>query len=158
MTPRKELFITIKEALAKIPELELIDLQRKQFANGKDNYPSYFTTALIEIKSITWAMMVEQKQEGKCTLDVTFYCKDGWMDQYNNTADPEHGLLEIDIIDKIVEILQGVQGEQFKPLNLINEEPVEEGEEIMSYKLSFETSIYRNINSKYTLKKLKITK
>jgi hypothetical protein len=157
MTPRKELFIKVKERLATLPQLELVDLQRKQFNNGKENYPSYFTAVLIEIRSITWAMMVEQKQEGNCTLDVTFYCKDGWMEQYNNTSDPEHGLIEIDLIDKIVEKLQGFQGDQFKPLNLINEEPVEEGEEIMSYKLSFETMIYRLVNSKYTYKKLKIT-
>lgn len=157
MTPRKELFIKVKEQLATLPVLELIDLQRKQFTNPKENYPSYFTAALIEIRSITWAMMVEQKQEGKCILDVTFYCKDGWMDQHNNTTDPEHGLIEIDVIDDIVEKLQGFQGDQFKPLNHIYEEPVEEGEEIMSYRLSFETSIYRTINQKYTYKKLKIT-
>lgn len=157
MTPRKELFIKVKEELAKLPELELVDLQRKQFANGKDNYPSYYTAALIEIRSITWAMMVEQRQEGKCTLDVTFYCKDGWMDQHDNTSDPQHGLIEIDIIDNIIEKLQGFQGDQFKPLNHIYEEPVEEGEEIMSYRLSFETSIYRLINPKYTYQKLKIT-
>lgn len=157
MTPRKELFIKVKEKLKEIPELELIDLQRKQFTNEKENYPSYYTAALIEIRSITWAMMVEQKQEGKCTLDVTFYCKDGWMDQHDSTSDPEHGLIEIDIIDNIIEKLQGIQGEQFKPLNHVFEEPVEEGEEIMSYKLSFETSLYRFINPKYTYQKLKIT-
>nr|WP_294922178.1 hypothetical protein [uncultured Flavobacterium sp.] len=157
MTPRKELFIKIKEELATLPVLELIDLQRKQFSNGKENYPSYFTAALIEIRSITWAMMVEQKQEGKCVVDVTFYCKDGWMDQFNNTADPEHGLIEIDVIDNIVETLQGLQGTQFKPLNHIYEEPVEEAEEIMSYRLSFETMIYRSVNPKYTYKKLKMT-
>ncbi|CAD0004434.1 MULTISPECIES: hypothetical protein [Flavobacterium] len=149
MTPRKELFIKVKEELANIPELELIDLQRQQFGNGKENYPAYYTAALIEIRSITWTLMVEQKQEGKCVVAVTFYCKDGWMEHFYS-SDPENALIEIDILDKIVEQLQNFQGEQFKPLNHVNEEPGEKGEEIMSYTLLFETSIYRSVNSKYT--------
>ena len=37
MTPRKELFIAIKNALKTIPQLEYVDLYRKQFENnGKD--------------------------------------------------------------------------------------------------------------------------
>jgi len=156
MTPRKELFIKVKEALAQLPALELVDLQRKQFSQPKDSYPSYFTAALIEIKTINWQTMVEQRQEGKATVDVTFYCKDGWMDQYNGTADPEHGLIEIDVIDTIVEQLQGLQGDYFKPLDLSNEETVEEAEEIMSYRLSFSTVIYRKINPKFSSKKLTV--
>lgn len=36
MTPRKELFTKIQEALKNgVQELELVDLQRKQFANPK---------------------------------------------------------------------------------------------------------------------------
>lgn len=157
MTPRKEIFIKTKEALSEISQLEMVDLQRKQFSQPKDNWPSYFTAALIEIRAINWTTMVEQKQEGKVTIDVTFYCKDGFSDFHKGTTDPEHGLVEIDIIDNIVEQLQGLKGETFKPLNLSNEEAVDEAEEIMSYRLSFETSIYRSINSKYTYKKLKIT-
>lgn len=156
MTPRKELFIKIKESLETLTVLEYVDLQRKQMTNPKDNYPTYFTCALIEIKSIEWEMMVEQKQEGKTTVIVTFYSKDGWMDQHSKTADPDHGLIEIDVIDQIVTNLQGLQGDQFKPLNLINEEPVDESEEMMSYQLTFETKIYRLINPKYTYKKLKL--
>lgn len=156
MTPRKELFIKVKEALAELPTLELVDLQRKQFAMPKENYPSYFTAALIEIKTITWATMVEQKQEGKATVDVTFYCKDGWMDQHNGTTDPEHGLIEVDVIDSIVEQLQGLKGDTFKQLDLSNEESVDDALEMMSYKISFSTIIYRHINPRFTTKKLSI--
>ena len=62
MTPRKELYIKIKEALTQIPQLELVDLQRKQFSNPKENYPTYWTAALIEIKAVRWESMVENKQ------------------------------------------------------------------------------------------------
>lgn len=157
MTPRKELFIKIKEALAQLPELELVDLQRKQFNQPKENIPSYFTSALIEIKAIKWETMVEQKQVGNATVDVTFYCKDGWMDQHNGTTDPEHGLIEIDVIDTITEQLQGLKGDYFKPLDLSNEETVDEADEMMSYRLSFTTVIYRKINPKYSARKLSIT-
>lgn len=158
MTPRKEIFIKVKEALSELTVLELVDLQRKQFSQTKENYPSYFTAALIEIKSIDWETMVEQKQVGKATVDVIFYCKDGWMDQHNDTADPEHGLIEIDIIDSIVEQVQGLQGDYFKPLDLSNEDTVDEADEMMSYRISFTTVIYRKINPKYTQKKLSINK
>ena len=156
MTPRKELFIKTKEALATLPILELVDLQRKQFSIPKENYPSYFTAALIEIKAITWQTMVEQKQEGKATVDVTFYCKDGWMDQHNGTADTEHGLIEVDVIDSIVEPLQGLRGDSFKHLDLSNEESVDDAFEMMSYKISFSTIIYRRINPRFSARKISV--
>jgi hypothetical protein len=156
MTPRKELFIKVKEALAELSALELVDLQRKQFSMPKENYPSYFTAALIEIKDINWQTMVEQRQEGKATVDVIFYCKDGWMDQYKGTADPEHGLIEIDVIDNIVEQLQGLRGDSFKQLDLSNEGTIDDAMEMMSYKLSFSTIIYRRINPRFTSKKLTV--
>jgi hypothetical protein len=156
MTPRKELFIKVKQSLSELTVLELIDLQRKQFSQPKENYPSYFTAALIEIKAIDWETMVEQRQVGKATVDVLFYCKDGWMDQHNDTTDPDHGLIEIDVIDSIVEQLQGLRGDLFKQLDLSKEETVDEADEMMSYRLSFMTVIYRKINPRFSSKKISI--
>lgn len=65
MTPRKELFIKIKEALMDIPELELVDLDRNQMNNEK--FPQLFVSALINIKKIDWETMTEQNQEGKAS-------------------------------------------------------------------------------------------
>lgn len=158
MTPRKELFIKIKEALTQIPELELVDLQRKQFSNPKENYPSYWTAALIEIKAVRWESMVENKQEGECTIDVILYTKDGWLDQHDTTADQEHGLIEIDLQDTIVEKLQFLKGDYFKPLELTNEANEDEDSEMMSYRLSFSTLIYRRVNPQYSLKKITINR
>lgn len=154
MTPRKELFIKIKEALTQIPELELVDLQRKQFSNPKENYPTYWTAALIEIKAVRWESMVENKQEGECTVDVILYTKDGWLDQHDTTADDEHGLIEIDLQDTIVEKLQFLKGDYFKPLQLTNEANEDEDIEMMSYRLSFSTLIYRRINPQYSTRRL----
>ncbi|QYS86315.1 hypothetical protein JJC03_15545 [Flavobacterium oreochromis] len=149
MTPRKELFIKVKQALSdNVPELEKVDLQRKQFSNPESEYGTVWTAALIAISSIRWESMVEQKQEGTCTVDVTLYCKDGWLDQHNGTADDEHGLIEIDLIDKMVESLQFLQGDYFKVLEL-SEEVAGEENGIMTYTLSFTTNIYRRINPKY---------
>ncbi len=150
MTPRKELYIKIKEALTQIPQLELVDLQRKQFSNSKENYPTYWTAALIEIKAVRWESMVENKQEGECTVDVILYTKDGWLDQHDTTADDDHGLVEIDLQDTIVENLQFLKGDYFKPLQLTNEANEDEDSEMMSYRLSFSTLIYRRINPKYS--------
>lgn len=154
MTPRKELFIKVKEALSELSVLEFVDLQRKQFSNPRENCPTYFTAALIEVKSVDWQTMVEQKQAGKVTVNVTFYTKDGWVNQHNGTTDPEHGLIEIDVVDEIIEKLQGLNGDSFKNLDLVNEEAIDESEEMMSYRISFSTVIYREINPKYSPRKI----
>ena len=154
MTPRKQLFIKIKEVLTQIPQLELVDLQRKQFSNPKENYPTYWTAALIEINAVAWESMVENKQEGECTVDVILYTKDGWLDQHDTTEDDDHGLTEIDLVDTIVEHLQFLQGDYFKPLQLTNEANEDEDSEMMSYRLSFSTLIYRRINPKFSNRKL----
>lgn len=101
--------------------------------------------------------MTEQHQEGSCTLDIILYCKDGWMDQHNNTSDPESGLMEIDLLDKIAEKLQFLQGEQFKPLQQTEDETDDiTMSEMMSYRQSFKTKIYRTIAPKYQSKKISI--
>lgn len=157
MTPRKELFITIKNQLKNIPQLEIVDLYRAQFENNK--LPNIFTAALIRINKIDWDCMTEQNQEGQVTVDVLFYCKDGWMDQHHITTDPDDGLTEIDIIDEIAEKLQFLNGNQFTDLHQTSDETLEQShEEIMSYVISFQTMIYRKLNNKYPQKgKLTIT-
>lgn len=159
MTPRKELFIAIKEKLKEIPELEYIDLFRDQFrGSGEENeIPDYWTAVLIRINKITYETMTEQLQEGICTLDVILYCKDGWMDQHNNTDDPESGLMEIDLLDDIAEKLQFMHGEKFTPLHQTDDE-IEEitMDAIMSYRQSFTTKIYRKLAPKYQNIKIKI--
>lgn len=157
ITPRKELFITIKNKLKEIPELEYIDLHRNQFnKEDKEDFPSYWTAVLIRINQITWDTMTEQHQEGRCSIDVILYCKDGWMDQHNNTSDPEDGLMEIDLLDAIAEKLQFLFGTQFKPLQHTDDETEEATmDEMMSYRQSFSTMLYRTLAPKYQPKKIK---
>ena len=148
MTPRKELFIAIKTALAAIPELELVDLYRKQF---QSDFPNEWPAALIRIGAVRWTTMTEQKQEGSCDVEVILYCKDGWMDQHQDTADPDHGLIEIDLIDSIAESLQFLSGDQFKPLQQTTDGEFEvELPGIMAYSVGFSTHIYRRLAPKYT--------
>ena len=71
MTPRKELFIKIKQALNTISSLEYIDLNRNQF--GSDKFPDCMISALIKINGIQWEKMVEQIQEGETTVEITLY-------------------------------------------------------------------------------------
>jgi len=156
MTPRKELFIKVKEALANIAALELIDLQRGQFDLEEKQYPNCYTAALIQIMPINYTTMVEHQVEGICTFHVDFYCKDGWMDQFNTTPDPTHGLIEIDVLDEITNAVQFLVGEQFKPVQLANEEELSINDAgIMSYRLTFSTHIYKRTTYGYTNAKLK---
>lgn len=148
MTPRKELFIKIKEALMTIPELELVDLERQQMQS--DKFPDLFVSALIKINRISYETMTEQNQEGMTSVDVVLYCRDGWMNQYNGTEDTEHGMNEIDLLDAIAEKLQFLKGDQFTPLQQTDDEPQEQTMQGMfSYRQSFSTMIYRKLAPKY---------
>ena len=158
MTPRKELFVKIKNALKQIPELEYIDLFRNQYGIEKENYPDYFTAALIRVNGIRYETMTEHIQEGDCSIDVFFYCKDGWADQHSTTSDDDDGLIEIDILDKIVDQLQFLNGEQFKPLQQVDDQTETIDQDgIMSYRLSFSTYVYKRTEYPYQNKKLTIT-
>lgn len=157
MTPRKEIFTKVKQALMTIEELELIDLHRDQF-NPEGDHPQYFTACLIKIPAITWETMVEHRQEGTSTFEVYFYCKDGWMDQHQRTSDPEGGLIEIDLIDEIADALQFLKGELFKPLQQSGDGEVSTGiHGLMAYRLSFTTRVYKLVKPKYELKKIIIS-
>lgn len=155
MTPRKELYIKIKEALMTISQLELVDLDRKQFDSQK--FPEILVSALIRINKIEWETMTESNQEGTATVDITLYCRDGWMDQHNNTEDPQHGLMEIDLLDAIAEKLQFLQGDYFKPLQQTGDET--EGQDMdgmFSYRQSFSTMLYRKLAPKYQNKTINL--
>ena len=155
MTPRKELFIKIKQALMTIPELELVDLERQQMQS--DKFPDLFVSALIRINKITYQSMTEQKQEGDANIDVILYCRDGWMNQHNGTEDFEHGLNEIDLLDDIAEKLQFLTGDQFTALEQVEDETEEQSMSGMfSYRQSFNTNIYRKLNPKYSPQKINI--
>lgn len=156
-TPRKELFIAIKEALKAVEGLELIDLQRGQFDHPEGNYPEIWTAALIQIMPIRYTTMTEHIQEGECEFHIDFYCKDGWTDQYLGTTDPQHGLIELDILDQITDALQFLHGEQFKPIEQTAEEELSLNEDgIMSYRISFSTIIYRQTQYPFLKKKISI--
>jgi len=153
MTPRKEIYLRIKEALSNIDKLELVDLYRKQFEGDKETFPQYWTAALVKINKITWQTMVEHRQEGTADIDILLYTKDGWMDQHQGTADASGGLLEIDLLDDVTEQVQFLFGETFRPLEQAGEEVEDNSKDgIMSYRLNFTTLVYRQVNYQYANK------
>lgn len=151
MTPRKELFIAIKTQLQTLPQLELIDLDRGQLNAPKENYPELFTAALIRVSNITYTCMTEQRQEGTAQIAVRLFTKDGWMDQHQDTADPDHGLNEIDLLDSMAEVLLHLSGTHFTELQLESEAQVEDPFNRLVFTQVYSTAIYRKINNKYTM-------
>lgn len=94
---------------------------------------------------------------GKASVEITLYCRDGWADQHQNTADPNHGLNEIDLLDNIAEKLQFLNGEQFKPLEQTEDETLTQTMDgIFAYKQSFSTMIYRKLAPNYKPIKMKL--
>lgn len=156
MTPRKELFIEIQKALKTIKSIELVDLYRGQFENQKESYPTQFTCALIHIGTIDYESMVENCKQGLAEITIYLYIKDGWLDQHFNTSDNENGLIEIDLIDEVISKLEFLKGDNFKPLQLIQEDENDITDpNIMSFCIRFNSRIYRQINYQITkMKKL----
>jgi hypothetical protein len=158
MTPRKELFISIRDKLGAIEGMEYVDLHRNQFGPGKENYPQYYTACLIRIASIQWETMVEQKQEGNAVIEVILYTKDGFADQHYSTDDDGDGLKEIDLIDTVAENLQFLYGTQFKPLQQTGDETEETDiDGLMAHKLTFTALVYKITAPRYQTKRITIS-
>ena len=151
MTPAKELFIAIQARLKTIAKLELIDLDRNQFNKGRDEYPGCFTAALIKTPRIEYETLVGQTKEGNAEIEIILYCKDGWLDQHQNTSDIENGLIEIDLIDDIVNTLEGLQGISFNSLQQVSESENEVAEDdLLSFSIVFNAKVFKTINKKFT--------
>lgn len=157
MTPRKEIFIAVKTQLQTIPELELIDLDRGQLNAPSENYPELYTAALIRVSNIDYTCMTEQRQEGTARIEVRLYTKDGWMDQHQDTADPDHGLNEIDLLDGMAAALLHQSGAHFTELQLESEAQVEDPFNPLVFTQVYTTSIYRKVNNKYTMQSINPT-
>ncbi|WP_025143061.1 hypothetical protein [Pedobacter jeongneungensis] len=159
MTPRKELFLAVRDKLNAITGIEYVDLHRKQFGPGNENYIQYHTACLIKILPIQWTTMVEHRQEGIATVEVKLYTRDGFADHILGTTGNSDGLAEIDLIDQIADGLQFLKGDLFTPLQQLAEENVIEDEEagvidISIYKLTFSTMVYKISAPKYSTKKI----
>jgi hypothetical protein len=158
MSVRKELITKTKETLAGLTlndkkVFKLIDLQKGQFDNPEKAYGTIYTAALIEIDDIRWEAMTNRVKEGQATIRVYLYTKEGFADQFYTTPDPKGGLHEITIQDIVVEGLDTLKGECFKPMYLSNEGALPAPHfGIMAYKLEFTTWVYQQLKSKYVSK------
>ncbi|ROI09785.1 hypothetical protein EGI11_03235 [Chryseobacterium sp. H3056] len=136
-----------------ISQLELVDFNRNQFESEK--FPKLLVAALISIPGVQYESMTEEGQIGTAEVAVTLYCRDGWRDQHNGTTDPEHGLIEIDLLDEIAEKLQFLYGDNFAPLQQTNDEEQEvDMSGMFAYKQTFDTRIKRKIGRKYTTRSI----
>ncbi|WP_286768178.1 MULTISPECIES: hypothetical protein [Sphingobacterium] len=151
MTPKKELYLSVRDRIGTVTGIEYIDINRNQFGPGKENYPQYYTASLIRITGITWETMVEQLQEGLATVEVILYTLDGFADQLFGTMDQDDGLTEIDLIDDITDKLQFLEGSSFRPLQQIDEGSIDTDiEGMMAYRMTFNCQVYRKTASRYT--------
>ena len=65
--------------------------------------------------------------------------------------------MELDILDKITDTIQFLQGEQFKPVQQVREEELRLSDDgIMSYRITFTTRIYRQTPYPYAGRRLQI--
>jgi len=147
MTPRKEIYLAIKDELVTIPEIGYVDLHRNQFAPGKESYPPHAVACLVKVVAIQWDAMSEQMQEGSALVEATLYL-------FETHPNPEvvgvDSLVAMDLIDAITAKLRFLKGELFKPLEQMLDESLEtEVDGLLAYKLSFISTIYKRTAPKY---------
>ncbi len=151
MPIRKDIYLNVKEHLKAIKTVELIDLYRGQFGGGiPEVYGNIYTACLIDISSIEWETMTGQKQEGNLSISIYLYVKDGFAHQFQGSSDHNNGFNEIDLIETIVNTLQFIKTDGFKPLELSREDSLGSPiKGLMSYKLEFNTRCYHILPQKF---------
>lgn len=143
---RSKVYLQIKERLQeKLPELQFIDLQKGQFVKPQQNYPIPLPACLIEFKPVTWSNAESGTQLGKTLISVYLYL-DLVTDSFDNAEQEQETIELLDQQDSIFETLQGLDSEDFAPLNCINEEPAKyDVQRGMYFRTDFATEFYRSL-------------
>ena len=119
-----------------MPFLQYIDLQKGQMARKDQNYPIPVPACLIEIKSTRWSS-TGGGQLGQTTVSLYLYM-DSVTDTFDN-AESESSVEILDNLDTLYEVVQGLYGQYFNPLNRVSDAVVEYRDRTVCFRTDFET-------------------
>lgn len=138
-----ELFQKAGEQLAKIKGIKSFDLQKGQFNQASGELNQALPACLMEFRRMRYEDMSNQVQEAHAV--VSFYLYMGCGEQgAETTAHETYGL-----IDELVEAIQWLKGEHFKPLSQSLQKSCGRKYGMPCYRLDFETWCYRRVNRRF---------
>jgi len=127
-----------------MPILQYIDLQKGQMARKDQNYPIPVPACLIEIKPTRWSS-TGGGQLGQTTVSLYLYM-DNVTDTYDN-AESESSVEILDNLDTLYEVVQGLYGQLFNPLNRVSDAVVEYRDRTVCFRTDFETVLLQSIEN-----------
>lgn len=127
-----------------MPILQYIDLQKGQMARKDQNYPIPVPACLIEIKPTRWSS-TGGGQLGQTTVSLYLYM-DSVTDTFDN-AESESSVEILDNLDTLYEVVQGLYGQYFNPLNRVSDAVVEYRDRTVCFRTDFETVLLQSIEN-----------
>lgn len=127
-----------------MPILQYIDLQKGQMARKDQNYPIPVPACLIEIKPTRWSS-TGGGQLGQTTVSLYLYM-DSVTDTFDD-AESESSVEILDSLDTLYEVVQGLYGQCFNPLNRVSDAVVEYRDRTVCFRTDFETVLLQSIEN-----------
>lgn len=132
---RRELLYEVRARIATIPDIRFFDWQKGQFEESGSKNAIPLPACLMEISSINYVDRMQQLQEGRAVVSLYLY-----MGQ---------GLAGLSLIDAVVEAVQWLRSERFKPLSQRGEQSISRKCQMLAYRLDFETRIYNPLKRRF---------
>ncbi|MCL2290832.1 MAG: hypothetical protein FWC34_09070 [Bacteroidetes bacterium] len=103
----KDIYLLVEEtAQAKMPHLQYIDLQKKQFERDTENYPIPVPALLVEFGGASFSNLAKHRQIGDSTVSIYFY-QELVTDTFNKAELRDE---TIELLDSKEEIFQHFEG------------------------------------------------
>lgn len=140
MNIRSEIYKELKaEIKAKMPDLQYIDLQKRQFEKADQNYPIPLPACLVEFKPVTWSNTIGE-QIGDAIICLHLYV-DIVTDSFDGSEAEDDTINILDNQDNLHDTMQGFSGTHFAPLNRSYDNPPQYGIRYICYPVDFKTVI-----------------
>ena len=105
----KDIYLRIEEtALEKMPRLQYVDLQKKQFERDTENYPIPMPTLLVEFGDATFTGLAKHRQIGLSSVSIYFYQKIV-TDTFDNAELRKETITLLDSKDDIFQYFEGLK-------------------------------------------------
>ena len=105
----KDIYLRIKrEAEIKMPHVQYIDLQKKQFERATESYPIPVPALLVEFKGAGFSNLGGHRQIGDSSVSICFY-KELVTDTFNQSELESETLKLLDAKDELFQVFQGLR-------------------------------------------------
>ena len=140
MNIRSEIYKELKaEIKSKFPELQFIDMQKRQFEKADQNYPIPLPACLIEFKPVSWSNTIGE-QIGDAIICLHLYV-DLVTDSFDDSESENDTINILDNQDALHDRLNGFSGTHFAPLSRSYDNTAQYGNRFICFPVDFKTVI-----------------